>query len=282
MRAARCRRLIIVFSTVFSALAVSPAVGNTLASFKGRVTRLVLAHDSGRTTLTFQMSYYGTSRDVHLVVPLPPGAGGAELDETEALDRLDAFTTAGSQSCQGALGATRRPAGRPAEGEFALTHSEGVASLVGRLKSAPSGRPVLLRPIRFSFDSSDFSLPAGLFPSEKMEAVVIALARKGKVEAASPLQLKLDRASSVDWCNGCAGPPLPDSELKRLGAHWLDEPPVAPQKPVKMIWPPPPDAPVRAFLTRLRGTGNALSAGFTLRETADTRPVPEKAPEPCH
>lgn len=133
---------------------------------------------------------------------------------------------------------------------------------------------------KVSAQSRDFAVPPGLNAGSG-EMVIFAISRKGRVErggAGNGITVSTERATSVDWCVDCGGEALSESELKELGVSWIDERPPRPSKPLPMIWPPPPDAPVRAFLTRLRARGpaRALARGFPLLETDDTRIFPAR------
>jgi hypothetical protein len=179
-----------------------------------------------------------------------------------------------------------------------------------------------LRPLQIAFNSSGFMLPirlGTLNAAGQQELFVFTVTRKGRVESANYRTVKmptdselpvfvrskfpdvyrslfaeqvrrepgvmfLEYAWNMSWCDPCAADPLSRSELRSLGAWWV-QPDAAPVGPVPRPQPGvnplpqpvpqqrimPRPQPVEAFVTRLHLRYDAMSHPFDLqfRETDD-------------
>lgn len=179
-----------------------------------------------------------------------------------------------------------------------------------------------LRPLQIAFNSPNFMLPirlGTLNADGQQELFVFTVTRKGRVESANyrtvrmptdselpvfvrskfpdvyralfaeqvrrePGVMFLEYAWNMSWCDPCAADPLSRSELRSLGAWWVQpdsgvpvpaprpQPGVNPQPlpaPQQRIMPRP--QPVEAFVTRLHLRYDAMSHPFDLQfqETDD-------------
>lgn len=178
-----------------------------------------------------------------------------------------------------------------------------------------------LRPLQIAFNSQDFMLPIrlGTLNAEgQQELFVFTVTRKGRVESANyrtvkmptdnelPLFVRarfpdvyralfaeqvrrepgvmfLEYAWNMSWCDPCAADPLSRSELRGLGAWWVQPDQASTQpipRPQPGVTPKPLPAPsrilprpqpVEAFVTRLHLRYDAMTHPFDLkfRETQD-------------
>lgn len=168
-----------------------------------------------------------------------------------------------------------------------------------------------LRPLQVAYESEKFMLPirlGTLNANGPQDLIVYTLTQKGRVETANyrtvkipsdldiPIYVReefgdfyksmfdtvvkkeqmkavfLEYAWDMGWCDPCAADPLPNEDLRTLGAWWVD----APQGGLsgrggaqRMIMPVP--GPVNTFVTRLhvRYDAETFPEDLMLTETAD-------------
>lgn len=165
-----------------------------------------------------------------------------------------------------------------------------------------------LRPLQVAYESDKFMLPIRLGTVNAkgpQDILLYTLTRKGRVEPVNyrtvkipsdknvPLFVKdefgdfykamfsqmaeredmevmfLEYAWNMSWCDPCAADPLPNEDLRTLGAWWIDQ--TQDQGPVINSRRPAP-APVDVFVTRLhaRYTAESFPADIQLQETGDS------------
>lgn len=175
-----------------------------------------------------------------------------------------------------------------------------------------------LRPLQVAYESEKFMLPVRLGTlnaNGPQDLLLFTLTKKGRVEPANYRTVKipsgedvplfvaedfgdfykamfkrsaekedlkavfLEYAWDMAWCDPCAAEPLPNKDLRKLGAFWLEktrEPPPfrsgrpAPGQPVMPMIAPAP-SPVNVFVTRMhiRYTADSFPEDVMLKMTAD-------------
>ena len=172
-----------------------------------------------------------------------------------------------------------------------------------------------LRPLQVAFESEKFMLPirlGTLNAKGDQDLILYTLTRQGRVETTNyrtvkipsdtniPVYVKdefgefykamfdiaaekeqkkvtfLEYAWNMSWCDPCAADPLPNKDLRTLGAWWIEAPKeLTAPKPLpgaqQRIMPMPPQAPANAYVTRLHVRYNAetFPEDLILQETVD-------------
>lgn len=172
-----------------------------------------------------------------------------------------------------------------------------------------------LRPLQVAYESEKFMLPVRLGTlnaNGPQDLLLFTLTKKGRVEPTNYRTVKiptgediplfvadefgefykamfkrsaekedlkavfLEYAWDMAWCDPCAADPIPNKDLKKLGAFWLDSPrkrsqtrPGRPGRVMPMIAPAP--SPVNVFVTRMhiRYTADSFPEDIMLKTTAD-------------
>ena len=172
-----------------------------------------------------------------------------------------------------------------------------------------------LRPLQVAYESDKFMLPVRLGTlnaNGPQDLLLFTLTKKGRVEPTNYRSVKiptgediplfvaeefgdfykamfkrsaekedlkavfLEYAWDMAWCDPCAADPLPNDDLRQLGAFWLDSPRTRPQprpgrpgRVAPMIAPAP--SPVNVFVTRMhvRYTADSFPEDIMLQTTEE-------------
>lgn len=166
-----------------------------------------------------------------------------------------------------------------------------------------------LRPLQVAYESEKFMLPVRLGTVNSkgpQDIILFTLTKKGRVEPVNyrtvkipsdkniPLYVEnefgdfykamftkaaeredmevmfLEYAWNMSWCDPCAADPLPNKDLRTLGAWWVSDDKGRNIRPGRFA---PGPAPVDVFVTRLhaRYTAESFPADIQLQETSDTK-----------